>query len=229
MNLGRDLTNISLGQWEDTLLPDDASMRLRLLESDLKSLRIAFADYLAAKHQVDTTIYAGMADSQANGVNRPFPQDAQSRMFHNAKVFVVCMRRFARILEDTKSRKHEYPKDTAQAIDLTWKKNKAFFDDYREARNAIEHINGEVNGYNRKFHNLWGDSFEVVDGKRALITHNALKKVEKAWKEIVKGIMLPIETRVRIHLMAILMNVLRARIWQLIRREALPNQPIISL
>lgn len=218
MNLGRELTKLSLGQWETILHPDDASMRLRLLESDLKSLQISFADYFAAKYQVDS-LYVGMAGCQENGGNRTFRQDTWARMFHNAKVFVVCMRRFARILEAAKSRKHEYPKDIAQALDLVWKKNKAFFDDYRETRNAIEHIDGEVNGYNRKFLNLWGDYFEVVDGKRALITHKALKTVEEVWEEIVNAIMRPTETRVRIHMLAILSNVLRARIGQLIKCE----------
>ena len=193
-------------------------MRIRLMESDLKSLRISFADYLAAKYQIDS-LNLDMADGQENGDNHTFRQDTWARMFHNAKVFVVCMRRFARILEAAKSRKHEYPNDIAQALDLVWKKNKAFFDDYRKTRNAIEHINGEVNGFNRKFLNLWGDYFEVVDGKRALITHKALKTVEEVWEEIVKAIMRPTETRVRIHMLTILTDVLRSRIGQLIKCE----------
>jgi len=106
---------------------------------------------------------------------------------------------------------------------LTWKKNRIFFDDYREARDAIEHIDGEVKGYNRRFFNLQGDSLEVVPGKCAYITRTALETVERAWEEIVKGIMRPVETRVRVALLAMLLSVLHERIEKLNSLKAIPN------
>jgi hypothetical protein len=141
-------------------------------------------------------VRSAKADNEDGAIDFLWPQAAWDRMFHHAKVFVVCMRRFARLLEATKGQKHEYPKDVGEAIDLTWKKTRSFFADYREARDAIEHIDGEVNGYNRRFFSLYGDSLEVVDGRRALISRTALETVERAWAEIVNVIMRRVETRV---------------------------------
>jgi len=199
------------GRWEDGLRIGNASMRLRLLESDWKSLRISFADYLAAQREVNAAHFS------------PWPHQAWARMFHHAKVFVVCMRRFARLLEAAKSKKHEYPPEVGDAIDLTWRKTKGFFEKYREARDAIEHIDGEVNGYNRCFLNLWGNQLEVVDGRRADISQAALDTVEKAWAGIIAAIMRPVEARVRCALMQILLRMLDARLQQLNGRDAAPN------
>ena len=125
------------------------------------------------------------------------------------------MRRFARLLESAKSRKCEYPQEVGDAIDLAWKKTRTFFDDYREARDAIEHIDGEINGHNRKYANLWGDYLEVVDGKRVYITPAALKTVERAWAGIVEAIMRPAEARVRAAFLKTFLRVLGARIERL--------------
>jgi hypothetical protein len=227
MNLYLDFMNVVQGQWMGELLPrmprHDAIIRLWLLESDLESLRIALEDYLASQHKVNASM-AAMAASHGKIAPVLSPGAANSRMFHNAKVFIVCMRRFARLLEAAKSRKHEYPQDVGEAIALTWKKTKSFFDDYRKARDAIEHIDGEVNGHNRKFINLLGDSLEVVDGKRAYITPRALKTVERAWAGIVEVIMRPAEARVRAILMKHFLLVLQARVECLNSLENAPNK-----
>lgn len=173
------------GRWEDGLPMGNASMRLRLLELDLESLRISFADYLAAQREVNAARFS------------PRPHQAQARMFHHAKVFVVCTRRFARLLEAARSKRHEYPREVGDVINLTWRKTKAFFERYREARDAIEHIDGEVNGHNWRFLNLWGNQLEIVNGRRADISQAALNTVEKAWAGIIAAIMRPIEARVR--------------------------------
>ena len=199
------------GRWEDGLRIGNASMRLRLLESDLESLRISFADYLAAQREVDAVRFP------------PRSRQAWARMFHHAKVFVVCMRRFARLLEAARSKTHEYPRDVGDVIVLAWRKNKAFFEKYREARDAIEHIDGEVNGRNRSFLNLWGNQLEVVDGRRADISQTALDTVEKAWAGIIAAIMRPVEARARCALMQILLRMLDARLQQLNGRDAAPN------
>lgn len=188
-----------------------AIIRLRLLESDLESLRIAFEDYTAAKYEVDLTI-AKIARGETDVDTYNQQERAQSRIFHHAKVFIVVMRRFARLLEAAKLHKHEYPHEIAEILDLTLKRTKVFFEDYCEARNAIEHIDGEVNGYNKKFTNLHGNSLEVVDGKRAHITQSALETVEKAWARIIDVIMRPAEERVRSTFMQSFLIVLQKRI-----------------
>jgi len=212
------------GQWMRELLPrispNDAIIRLWLLESDLESLRIALEDYLAAKHKINASM-AAMASSHGRIAPVLSTKAAHSRMFHNAKVFVVCMRRFARLLEAAKSRKHEYPQEVGETIALTWKKTKSFFDDYREARDAIEHIDGEINGHNRKFINLLNNSLEVVGGKRAHITPRALETVERAWAGIVEIIIRP---RVRAILMKRFLLMLQARVKCLNSFETAPNK-----
>jgi len=116
MNLWRDIEDIRHSRWETELPPDDAYMRLWLLESDLKSLRIALTDYFNAKNEVNTT-FAAMADSRVTETGATlFPKEAWARMFHHAKVFVVCMRRFGRLLEAAKAHKGDYTPDIGETI-----------------------------------------------------------------------------------------------------------------
>jgi len=207
--------NVVQGDWTGELLPrvehPSAYIRLSLLESDLHSLRISYEDYLAAKNAVDVAISAIINNKEETDTKLQ-RKVAWSRMFHHAKVFIVCMRRFARLLEAAKTHKHEYPQDVGEVIKLTWRKNKFFFDRYREARNAIEHIDGEVKGHNTRYMNFENDCFEVVVGARADITLSALETVESAWAEIVKEILRPAEERVRIVLIKRLLVILQARV-----------------
>jgi len=203
----------------------NAITRLSLLESDLKGLQIALEDYLVAKSKVHSYV-AAMADASTNDAAAAIREASWSRMFHHAKVFVVGMRRFARLLEASKTHNRDYPRDVASAITLSWKKKRGFFDQYREARDAIEHIDGEVNGYNRRFVNLWGDSLEVVAGKRAPVNLTALRTVENSWAEIVDSIMCPREVRVRSALTRRLVSVLRARVESLSSEDKSPNKPL---
>jgi hypothetical protein len=227
MNLYRDFMNVVQREWTGELLArmqvPDAIIRLHLLESDLESLRIALTDYLAAKNEVNAAV-ASLTNDKEEMDNYPSRKVAMSRMFHHAKVFVVCMRRFARLLEAAKSRKHEYPLDVGEKIDLTWKQTKHFFDGYRVARDAIEHIDGEVSGNNRRFINLWGNELEVVDGKRIQITTTALKTAESAWAGIVEVILRPAELRVHTALIKRLLLLLQARIEYMKNLGAAPNQ-----
>src|SRR5581483_7608737 len=69
-------------------------------------------------------------------------REEYDQMFHHAKVFACAMRRFGRLREAATAKKMEYPANVAEAIKLAWKKARVFFDDYREVRDAIEHIDG---------------------------------------------------------------------------------------
>ena len=163
----RDYIDVVQRQWEYKLLSvsvrPDAIMRLLLLKSDLISLRIALDDYLTAKSKVNTII-ANQTREDTTAAIETARNEAWSRMFHHAKVFTVCMRRIARLLETARRYRDEYPNDVGEEIVLAWKKNRNFFNDYKKARDAIEHIDGEVNGYNKKFLGLRGDYLEVVQG-----------------------------------------------------------------
>lgn len=218
----QDLNDIEKRDWKRIILSRtsnmDALIRLSLLESDLESLRIAFEDYLAAKTEVNRIVTV-IAKTGMNEAMETSKKTAWSRLFHHAKVFVVCMRRFARLLEATRAHNCDYPKDVASAITLSWKKKKSFFDQYIEARNAIEHIDGEVNGYNKRFINLINDSLEVVAGKHAPITQTALCTVESSWNEIVDAIMHPLEVRVHTALTQRFISLLQMRVETLNNEE----------
>lgn len=216
--LFHDFIAVVNNEWRRELVfqnaPPKAVICLSLLESDLESLWIALEDYLKEKEEVDVALAPSMGNE--GEVSFPlFPKRARSRMFHNAKVFIVCMRRFARLLKLMKSRKSEFPQYVGDAIDLAWKKNRSFFNNYKEARDAIEHIDEKLEGHN-KFHSMLGDYFEVVEGKRAHITQTALNTAEGVWEEIVKAIMRPVEERVRGGLMRRILSVLQARTEKLV-------------
>jgi hypothetical protein len=202
------------------LVTGDAAMRLRLLELDLKSLRISLNDYIGAKADVERLVndpaWPDVTDER---------QQAWDRMFHHAKVFVVSMRRFARLLEAAKSRKHEYPVAVAAQLELSWKTTRSFFESYVEGRNAIEHIDGELTGSNHYFLNLYGDHLEVVTGKRALIDRSALEVVERAWTRISGSVPDPRAIAMRRRELARLVRVLVARIRQCKTPANQPLQP----
>src|SRR5438128_2283045 len=103
-------------------------VRFSLLQADLDSLRLALEEFSQAQANVNRAAGSGIP-------RRDWERDWQ-RMFHNAKVFIVAMRRFARLLEATTSRRNEYPPHIARAIDLAWKSHRAFFNEYSDARNA---------------------------------------------------------------------------------------------
>ena len=214
MSFSQDFRIVVQEEWPNalyaqTLIPAPM-IRLLMLESDLESLQLAFEDYDTARQQVNNAM-ASLVNSQNGLFSPPVPNKVRARMFHSAKVFIVCMRRFARLLEAAKSRKNEYPPDVGEIIDLTWKKLRAFLDNYREARDAIEHIDGEID-LHTKFTNISGDYFEVVEGKRAHVTLLALQTVEQAWAEIVREIMRPVEKRIRAVLIERFLYVLRTKL-----------------
>jgi hypothetical protein len=94
------------------------------------------------------------------------------------------MRRFARLLEAIVKRRAEYPPTIGDAARRAWKREHCFFEGYRAARDAIEHIDGEVTGTNRRYFELHNDYFEVVPGKRAFVNRRALAVPQQVWLEI---------------------------------------------
>lgn len=191
-------------------------MRPRLLEMNLTSLRISLHDYVVAKADVER-----LRDNSAWPNDGEGRQEAWDRMFHHAKVFVVAMRRFARLLDAANANKHEYPEAVAIQIGLSWRATKFFLESYVEPRNAIEHIDGELTGSNHHFLNLHGDSLEVVTGKRAMVDHTALEDVEKAWTRISLSVPDPRAIAMRQRELSRLVRVLIGRV----RLLEAPGQP----
>jgi hypothetical protein len=169
-------------------------IRLWLLGSDLESLTIALSDFETARAELATRVATLTGRDLSGGPPYPGGDSAWPRLFHHAKVFVVCMRRFARLLEAARSRRTEYPPEIAEAIETSWKASKAFFDQYRTARDAVEHIDGEVRGTNRRYLNLSGNSLEVVDGVRVEISARAVDVPKRAWERIMEAVAKPART-----------------------------------
>jgi hypothetical protein len=158
----------------------DALARFKLLEQDLASVRFAFADFDQARaevHRFGLDREHWVRDSDARG-------EAMDRMFHHAKVFVCGVRRFGRMLEEMYSRRADYPPQVAAAIESAFKKRRAFFHEYVDPRNAIEHMASKVNGSNHRFVNLWGDKLEVIDGCSVTVGPVPLSTVARTCEEI---------------------------------------------
>jgi hypothetical protein len=158
-----------------------------MLEGDLVNLQLAFSEFIVAQRQV-------LADLEKPDVWPPQvedlmdPRSPRVRMFHHASTFIVVMRRFARLLEAANSHRSDYPPELAEALRLSWRIHKDFLGQYTEPRNAIEHIDGELGGENNSFLTLKGDILEVVNGKSAPVTCEALKKAENAWQRVLDAI-----------------------------------------
>jgi hypothetical protein len=154
---------------------DMASMvRLFLLQADLNGLRLALEDFESARAALATP----------NALPRDLRRRAMDRLFYSAKNFVTGLRRFARLLEATVAHKHEYPKNVSETIAICWRKRHDQFYRYKDPRDAVEHIDGEVTGQNHRFINVWGDELEVVDGQKVPINAAALELAEATWREI---------------------------------------------
>jgi len=170
-------------------------MRLFLLRQDLQSLKFALDDFDAARARL------GKRDDEAF-----------NQLFHHAKVFVCAMRRFARLLHAAHRARNEYPVNVAQALDLQWKSNRAFFDGYTRPRNAIEHIDGEITGANHRFLNITNDYLEVVTGVGASVSGNAWNAAYGVWRAIILQVALAVDARKQGGAIASLLRVLARRI-----------------
>ena len=149
-----------------------------VFDVDVQSAQIALEDYLAAAAAQDS--------SESVGVDRA----ALARQIHHAKVFVCSVRRVGRLLEDFSANRSIFSADVADAIKLIWKRNRSFFERYREPRNSIEHIDGEIKGRtNWIMVNLVDDGLQVVPGKTAQVSDDAVERVLKARNEVVAAVM----------------------------------------
>jgi hypothetical protein len=129
----------------------EASMRLMLLDQDVASVQIAYVDYCESKERL------------FGPKNTEIDKLAQARVFHNAKVFVSSVRRVGRLAESMSANRAIFG-SAAKEMQLAWRKKKASFDAYIEPRNAIEHIDGEINGKESWYMmNLENDSLKVTD------------------------------------------------------------------
>ena len=102
----------------------EPSMRLILLDQDVASVQIAYADYCESQQKL------------FDPNNTEIDKLAQARVFHNAKVFVSAVRRVGRLAEAMSANRAVFG-SAAKEIQFAWRKKKAAFDVYIEPRNAI--------------------------------------------------------------------------------------------
>ena len=156
-----------------TRLKGEQTIRMLLLDADVQSAQFALGDYASAGEE--------MASYTGSGAHT----EALARSIHSAKVFVSSMRRVGRLLESLSTNRTIFPSEIADAIRLVWRKHRAFFLAYVDPRNAIEHIDGEIEDRtNWVLLNLLGDSLQVSPGKAAPVTFEALQVAVSARNEV---------------------------------------------
>ncbi len=129
-----------------------------LLNNDVNGARIAYSHFIRTNAKLD-------------------PMMNQEVIYH-ASCFVCAGRRVSRLLEAMSKRRTCFDQQVAECIKLEWRKKRTFFKSFEPARNAIEHIDGEVNS---KFifsaYNLMENELVVVGGKKLRIDENTIKKI----------------------------------------------------
>ena len=129
-----------------------------LFNNDVNGARISFSHFLRANADLD-------------------PMMNQEVIYH-ASCFVCAGRRVSRLLEAMSKHSACFDDQVAECIRLEWRKKRTFFKSFEPARNAIEHIDGEVNSkFNFSAYNLLGNEFVVVGDKKIRIDENAIKKI----------------------------------------------------
>ena len=129
-----------------------------LLNNDVNGARIAYSHFIRTNANLD-------------------PMMNQEVIYH-ASCFVCAGRRVSRLLEAMSKRRTCFDQQVAECIKLEWWKKYTFFKSFEPARNAIEHIDGEVNSkFNFAAYNLQGNELVVVGSKKLLINKSTIKKI----------------------------------------------------
>jgi hypothetical protein len=209
--------------WDAEVHRIEPFARLYLLEADLRSVRYALLDFNEAQRSSLASIRSLAVDAPATDEATDSAQRSGERTFHYATTFVVAVRRFARLLEAAKGAAREYPAPIAEAIATAWRSAKPFLEQYRIARDAIEHIDGEITGSNKRFMNLWHGELEVVTGTQVAISAVALDVIERAWRRIADAVTAPARAEALGPVREALMAALRDRVVKLDAAER-PHQ-----
>jgi len=183
------------GKWKETLLPSyEQSLWLDLLEEDVLSAEISFAEYAALAQNLGQLAKDELAE-------------ANYRLMHFAKSFITAVRRVWWVLETADV--SLFPPVVADAIKLERKKKKSFFEAYIEPRNAVEHASSEVKTPDKHvltdliyidheaetWHpiiarvHLRQSSLTLATGEAAQVTRSALTKIRDCYGTIMKACM----------------------------------------
>lgn len=119
-------------------------------------------------------------------LNQPEPDNIEellkqpiraTEITYHASSFVCAVRRVERLLTLLHKRRQCFRESVREAITSERKKKRLFFEAFTKPRDAIEHIDGEINNDLNWAFRLEGDRFWIVDGIGADISKEALNKV----------------------------------------------------
>jgi hypothetical protein len=164
----------------------EAALLFYALADDLDSIEIAFRDFERTSERIRGAINAAIDRTAGQPTVRESLQ-MQADLFHYAKTFICAVRRFARLLEAAPSRIGRHQKALREAVRLAWRQNKAFLEGYTGARNAIEHVDGEINPNASRFSQVVAaGQFYVTPAAYAAVTPEAMTRVLAIWEDLAK-------------------------------------------
>jgi hypothetical protein len=116
------------------------------------------------------------------------PTNNIALMYH-ASCFVCAVRRAGRLLKALSANPPCFRKPVAEVVRLQWRMKRAFFQSFVDARNAIEHIDGEARDVTKwAFFNLKDDEFHVVNGVFVYINDESREKCVSSRDAIAEAI-----------------------------------------
>ena len=147
----------------------EASRRFGLFNNDVEGAAISFGLF-------EHVILLQMATIQGISASRSIPAEMPARLnatiTYHASCFVVAVRRAGRLLEALPS---AFPPPLREQIKGEWQRNEAFFRNFIEPRNAIEHIDNEMRELTQwESYSLTNDEFTVSTGTKVKVDREAL-------------------------------------------------------
>lgn len=138
-------------------------------------------------HDVEGTIIAyGLFEKSKSSKNtRDIP-----KIIYHASSFICAARRAGRLLEALSRTRSYFLPQVRETIKNEWKKNRAFFEDLRLVRNAIEHIDSQdYNKTKMSFFNLNGNNLQVTKDYKFTIDQSNLDKIVSSRNIITQAIL----------------------------------------
>ena len=131
------------------ILSRDQRSMMFLLDVDVRSVQIAYHHF----NRLRVSLSSELA----------LPGERDLELFHHAQVYVCAVRRVSRLLEALYRSRGSLDEATAEVIYKVWRSRRAMLESYRDARDAIEHIDSEIRAGNK-----W--SLMNLDHKRLMVT-----------------------------------------------------------
>jgi hypothetical protein len=113
---------------------------------------------------------------------------ARPQMFYQAKGFVCAVHRVAQLMQSRPGAR-VFPDPVSDTIRLAWKKKREMLESYRDARDAIEHIDTKIRGRTSWFlMNLLNDRLMVTETDGAEVSEPVLRRIVDMWEEVIAGV-----------------------------------------